>query len=63
MCSFDGADLGTNSDSLVSFPVRSERLWNVCGTFVERLLFYWFDISELYIKYCTVLEKRIKSKV
>jgi hypothetical protein len=44
MCSLDGADLGTNSDVLVSFllDVRNvcgtflEHLWNVCGTFVER---------------------------
>jgi hypothetical protein len=46
MCSFDGADSGTNSDVLVSFLIDVgifcgtfvERLWNVCGTFVERLL-------------------------
>jgi hypothetical protein len=37
MCSFHGADSGTNSDVL-------EPLWNDCGTFVERLLFYCFDI-------------------
>ena len=42
MCSFDGADLGTNSDVLVSFPVRCR---NVCGMFVERLLLYCFDIT------------------
>jgi hypothetical protein len=34
MCSFDRADLGTNSDVLLSFPVRCR---NVCGTFEERL--------------------------
>ena len=39
MCSFDGADLGTNSNVLVSFPVRCR---NVCGT---RLLLYCFDIT------------------
>jgi hypothetical protein len=42
MCSIDGADLGTNSDVLVSFPVRCR---NVCGTFVEHLLLYCFDIT------------------
>jgi hypothetical protein len=45
MCSFDGADLGTNSDVLVSFPVRCR---NVCGTFVERLLLYCFGITIYY---------------
>jgi hypothetical protein len=52
MCSFDGADLWTNSDVLVSFPVRCQ---NVCGTFVERLwniverlLVYCFDIPLAY---------------
>ncbi len=34
---FRWADLGKNSDVLVSFPVRCR---NVCGTFVERLLLY-----------------------
>jgi hypothetical protein len=37
MCSYDGADSGTNSDVLVSFLLDVgtfvERLWNVCGTF------------------------------
>ncbi len=42
MCSFDGADLGTNSEVLVIFSVRCQ---NVCGTFVERLLLYCFDIT------------------
>jgi hypothetical protein len=42
MCSFDGAHLGINSDVLLSFPVRCR---NVCGTFVERLLLYCFDIT------------------
>jgi hypothetical protein len=42
MCSFDGADLGTNSEVLVSFSVRCR---NVCGMFVEHLLLYCFDIT------------------
>ncbi len=44
MCSFDGADSGTNSDILVSFMLR--RCRNVCGMFVERLLLYCFDITQ-----------------
>jgi hypothetical protein len=39
MISFDGADSGTNSDVMVSFFLDVgtfvERLWNICGTFVE----------------------------
>jgi hypothetical protein len=42
VCSFDGADSGTNSDVLVSFllDVRTfvERLWNVCSFTVLTLL-------------------------
>jgi hypothetical protein len=49
MCSFDGADSGTDSDVLVSFLLDVgtfvERLWNVCRKFVERLLLYCFDIT------------------
>ncbi len=41
MCSFDGADSGTNSDVLVSFLLD-------VGTFVERLLLYCFDITYRY---------------
>ncbi len=38
MISFDGADSGMNSDVMVWFlSWMSERLRNVCGTFVERL--------------------------
>jgi hypothetical protein len=44
MCSFDGADLGTNSEVWVSFSVRCR---NVCGTFVERFLLYCFDITKI----------------
>jgi hypothetical protein len=40
MCSFDGADSGTNSDVLVSFLLD-------VGTFVERLLLYCYDITAL----------------
>ncbi len=42
MWSFDGADSGTNSDVLVSFLFDGQ---NVCVTFVERLLLYFFDIN------------------
>jgi hypothetical protein len=42
MCFFDGADLGTNSEVLVIFSVRNRK---VCGTFVELLLLYCFDIE------------------
>ncbi len=38
MCSFDGADSGTNLDVLVSFLLDVR-------TFVERLLLYCFDIT------------------
>ncbi len=41
MISFDGADLGTNSDVLVSFLLD-------VGTFVERLFLYCFDITNHY---------------
>jgi hypothetical protein len=42
MCSFDGADSGTNSDVLVSFLLD-------VGTFVERMLLYCLDIkSQLF---------------
>ncbi len=41
MISFEGADLGTNSDFMVSFLLDVgtfvERLWNVFGTFVPLL--------------------------
>jgi hypothetical protein len=36
MCSFDGPDLRTNSEVMVSFSVRCR---DVCGTFVERFSF------------------------
>jgi hypothetical protein len=42
MCSFDGADSGTNTDVLVP------SCRNVCGTFVERLLLHCFDITKHY---------------
>jgi hypothetical protein len=50
MNSFDGADSGANSDITVWFYSLDvgtfvERLWNVCGTFVERLFLYSFDIT------------------
>ncbi len=42
MCSFDGPDLRTNSEVLVSFSVRCR---NVCGTF----LLYCFDITSIVL--------------
>jgi hypothetical protein len=52
MISFDGADSGMKTQTFWFHScLMSERLWNVCGTFVERLFFrYCFvDITTHFV--------------
>jgi hypothetical protein len=39
---FDMTNSGTNSIVICFIPIR---YWDVCGTFVDRLLLYCFDIT------------------